>query len=119
MIPRFDFVLSYWIFVWYLLYMIGVPIHSPKFALLCGIFLNVVSLFFMSDWRRIFIFLLINMCIKVIPLYTLRFERINVARDLPIFAGLFCFYMAWMYINRSSVRNTNFTPMTQLILNKL
>jgi len=118
MVPRLDFVLSYWIFAWYLLYMFGVPVSSPKLALLCGVLLNVGSLFFMSDWRRIVLFLLINLFIKVIPLYTLRFERIDVARDIPVLVGVGCLYLAWMYLNRASLKHTSFTPMTQLILKR-
>ena len=41
---RFDQIFSYWIFVWYLLYVLGVISYNPKFALIIGVITNLFVL---------------------------------------------------------------------------
>ena len=61
---RFDFVFSYWIFAWYLLYMAKIVQPSPKLVILLGIIENTALLLGMilygSNLRTISSFILIN-----------------------------------------------------------
>ena len=72
---RFDFLFSYWIFIWYLLYEVGVITFNPKIAFVLGILENIVLFIAMiyvnQSWIHLVTFCLINTIIKGIPLWTL------------------------------------------------
>jgi hypothetical protein len=75
-ITRFDFVFSYWIFAWYLIYEFKYIKYNPKFALTIGLIQNIIGLIFMFFYKNsgvvILLFCFINFFIKVIPLWRLR-----------------------------------------------
>lgn len=100
---RIDFVFSYWIYVWYLLYISKWVSHSPKFAISLGIVENIVLLclmiWFGSNKKTIGYFVLINTIIKVIPLYTLRDESIRSV-DVIVSLVFFLLYIFWLAINK-------------------
>jgi hypothetical protein len=103
---RFDFVFSYWIFVWYLLYISKFTSFSPKFAICVGILENIVLLSFMilncSNKRTIFYFVFINTIIKLIPFYTLRKETVTL-KDINPMLVLFAVYLVWIFVNKQNV----------------
>ena len=74
--PRFDLVFSYWIFVWYLLYIFKVTSYNPKLYLLLGLIENLAYLFLMIYYKNsllyISLFIFINVFIKVIPFMSLQ-----------------------------------------------
>ena len=89
------YVFSYWIFVWFIVYYLatfllqikGLP--NPKLALIIAEAQNValVAYFIMQDvpTRNIFVFVFINLWIKMIPIYLLRDTRIHESDILWIF----------------------------------
>jgi hypothetical protein len=103
MVERFDFVFSYWIFAWFLLYELGTTMYSPKIALLVGLIENIgllcLMLYFANSWLNIFLFCLVNFFIKIVPLYILRNEPFK-ARDLYAFIGLLGIYVLWILVNK-------------------
>ena len=103
---RFDFVFSYWIFAWYLLYMVKFVKSSPKLALGMGIIGNIVLLtlviLFGANLRTILSFIMINSMIKVIPYYSLRHETIR-ARDVKPIIIFFIIYCCWIYYNKQGL----------------
>ena len=105
-ITRFDFVFSYWIFAWYLLYMVKFVKSSPKLALGLGIIGNIVLLtlviLFGANLRTILSFIMINSIIKVIPYYSLHRETIR-ARDVKPIIILFIMYCCWIYYNKQGL----------------
>lgn len=134
MLLRIDLVFSYWIFAWYLLYIYRFPFfitnYSPKFAIGLGIIENIFTFLFMlyfgSSYQTLFLFILINTCIKLIPFYTLRNEPI-LEKDIYATIGLFIIYACWVYINGQSVieyqnkilhslaQNKNETPLMYIL----
>lgn len=99
---RYDLVFSYWIFAWYLLYMGGATTYNPKIALIVGVIHNSIMLltmiYYKNDWIHILSFCFINLCIKVIPLWTVR----NDAYRWKDFYALVVYYMihlVWLYVN--------------------
>jgi hypothetical protein len=52
---RFDFVFSYWIFIWYLLYMLKIVIYNPKWALMIALIENTFALALMFFYKNSFI----------------------------------------------------------------
>jgi hypothetical protein len=110
---RIDMVFSYWIFLWYLLYILQIVNYSPKFAIGLGIIENIILLclmfYFGTNMSSIIIFLVINLFIKIIPYYTLRKETIKIKNVLFSFI-LFIIYIIWLHINNKSLsRNLKIT----------
>ena len=83
---RFDLVISYWIFAWFLLHMAGLIRASPKLALCLGLAGNTVQFGAMYYYGHksfaLFLFIFINLFFKVIPLYLVWRERIQWRQDL-------------------------------------
>ena len=70
LIPPSDF-----IFVWYLLFIAGIVPYNPFWwlviALVVAIFAILEMIYYRNDFLMIFLFILINTFIKVIPVYHL------------------------------------------------
>ena len=103
---RIDLVFSYWIYIWFILYIFKYTIYSPKFALTLGVLDNIVLLFLMFIWgtsvKTIIWFVIINTLIKVVPLYYLRKEPYKM-KDVYFTMGLFLIYIIWLHINNQSL----------------
>ena len=129
-IYRFDLGFSYWVFIWYLLYIFEIVDASPKLALTVGLVENAFLLFamvFLSpiDIQMIFLFILSNFITKAIPAYTLRDESIDIENDSINTMVVFIIHIAWLiYLRKNvveSVYSTNTssyesTPARQLML---
>jgi hypothetical protein len=98
---RVDFILSYWIFVWWILYMLGIIEKNPKLFLIIALITNIIVFFikFKNKYDNIFLFLIVFFIIKIIPLYTLRNIEINFNQDFPIIIYICLLYLFWIYIN--------------------
>ena len=98
---RVDFILSYWIFVWWILYMLGIIEKNPKLFLIIALITNIIVFFikFKNKYDNIFLFLIVFFIIKIIPLYTLRNIEINFNQDFPIIIYTCLLYLFWIYIN--------------------
>jgi hypothetical protein len=106
---RFDLLFSYWIFVWYLLYIFEIIDASPKLALIIGIIENCMLFYSMvfiqsQSFKNIFIFVIINVCIKVIPLYTLSNEKINIKKDVKNTTFVFILYVIWLLLLKHDIK---------------
>lgn len=103
---RIDLVFSYWIYLWFILYIFKYTIFSPKFALTLGLLDNIVLLFLMFTWgtsvKTIIWFIIINTLIKIMPLYYLRTEPYKM-KDIYFTAGLLLIYVIWLHINNQSL----------------
>ena len=103
---RPDFILSYWIFAWYILYISKFVSYSPKLIILLGIFENFITFMIMvlygSNVKTMIYFIIINVFIKIIPFYTVRNDKI---RRKDIYATLIVtlIYLLWVSINGQSV----------------
>jgi len=103
---RADLVFSYWIYFWYILYAFKITKYSPKFPLILGVIDNVIMLFLMlvygTSTRTIFYFIVINTLIKIVPLYYLRFEPIQM-KDIGFTIFLFVIFVIWLHLNSQSL----------------
>jgi len=103
---RFDLVFSYWIFIWFILYILKLTIYSPKFVITVALFENIIMLIMMLTYgtskKTIIYFIIINILIKVIPLYYLRKERIQI-RDIYFSMFFFILFILWLSINKQSL----------------
>jgi hypothetical protein len=105
---RIDLVFSYWIFIWFILYIFHYTNYSPKFALLIGVIDNTIMLllmlYFGTKWKTIIYFLLINLFIKMLPLYYLQKDTIRI-KDILFTVGLFLVFIIWLHINNESLQS--------------
>jgi hypothetical protein len=103
-IIRPDFIFSYWIFVWFILYFTSVVTISPKIWIWLALFENIISIFFMlkSKFYYILRFIVINLFIKVIPLYLVWNEPIRKS-DIVYSGFVFVIYNVWLFINGKTV----------------
>ena len=103
---RFDLVFSYWIYLWYILYVFKITIFSPKFPIILGLLDNIIMLFLMlmygTSKRTIFYFIIINTLIKIVPLYYLKNEPLNM-KDIYFTIFLFIIFILWLHLNKQSL----------------
>ena len=96
---RPDYLFSYWVFAWYVLYMTGIVSPNPKFAILVALLENVLVLLSMVYLRvnpkKIYYFFIMILLVKVLPLWTLRKSTVT-KRDVSATAGLLLMYVGWI-----------------------
>ena len=104
---RFDLVFSYWIFLWYLLYIFGVVSYSPKLVLCISVIENTIVFLIMtfmlqSSTETIAKFVIINTFIKILPLYSVWKDKIHWKTDLYRIFILFVVYVIWcnFFVNK-------------------
>ena len=116
---RPDFVFSYWIFAWYLLYFFGFfKLYNPKFAIILGIIQNLIMLFLLfyynTKFYLILLFIIVVTIQKIIPIYTIWNDKIQ-NKDIIATFILFIVYLFWYKINNKKFSNT-IKPTKDLIL---
>ena len=103
---RLDLIFSYWIFIWFLIYKLKWIMYSPKFAIIFGLienfFMLIMMFLFGTKMESIIYFIIINVFIKVIPLYYLRNEYIYW-KDIYFTIILFILFILWLHINKESL----------------
>jgi hypothetical protein len=133
--PRFDFTFSYWIFGWFIFYMLGIIPYNPKIWLLLGITINILTIAYSYnkykiDWIIIFYEIIINIFIKIIPIWIL--YKIKTTLDdflfgisLFIVYGLYVWFMSgsisnvqkyYNYIWNKKIHNEIYTPLLYYLL---
>lgn len=99
---RPDYYFSYWLFFAFILYYFKVLSFNPKHFLILALGINIYQFFLYSynsdSYSRLFLFLIINFLIKVVPIYILWDINVNV-RDYMFFIGLFLIYLLWLIVN--------------------
>ena len=116
---RPDFVFSYWIFTWYLLYIFGIiKTYNPKFAIILGIIENACMLFLLfyynTKFHLILLFIIVVTLQKIIPIYTIWNDKIQ-NKDIIATFILFIIYLFWYRINNKKFSNI-IKPIKDLIL---
>ena len=101
---RIDFIFSYWLFAWYLLYMARITIYSPKFGLIIATIEAVISYMLFKISSRIS-FSIVTTCIKIIPLLTLWGEPIR-QRDIWVLFVWFVIYNVWLGLHGETMLGT-------------
>jgi len=100
---RIDFIFSYWIFTWYLLYIAGiVHDYNPKIAIICGIIENLgllsLMLYYKTRTKIVIFFVVMLFLVKIIPLTTLWNDKLTW-KDFIATLFLFVLFLIWREIN--------------------
>ena len=102
---RIDLVFSYWIFIWYLLYILNIVKYNPKLALLLAIIVNLIVIILMIYYKNplsiIVSFCLINLFIKIIPFISL-IETKYELKDFYALIVSFIIFLLWRKMNTSN-----------------
>jgi len=105
---RIDFIFSYWVFFWDLLYVFNLVPYNPKFAIICGFIENclllVCMIIFKTSLKIVTLFFTMVFLLKLIPLYFLRNCPIKLD-DVYATIGLFLIYLLWLTFNNKSIND--------------
>lgn len=114
-----DKILSYWILLWYILYILKIIHINPKFPLIIGLFENIILLVLIlkvSDPINVFYFIIIILVTKIIPILTLWNCKIHTI-DIYYTIGIVIIYIGWLFIT-NSIYNPITTFMQSVKYNK-
>lgn len=105
---RSDFILSYWILAWFILYAIGIVRTSPFFATLLAIILNIITLLYLiisnASFYNITKFIIINTIIKGLPLWYMMVRGHIITRSSIIATALMiASYYIWLRMNTMNI----------------
>ena len=94
---------SYVIFTWYLLFIAGIVPYNPFWwlviALVVGILTTLEMMYYRNDFRLILMFIVMNVFIKIIPVYHLysqKVQNIDWVKDLLPGFVLMVVYVAFL-----------------------
>lgn len=125
---------SYWVFIWFLFYIFGYIEYNPLFILLLGVSLNIYNMSIMfreSMYKKLIVYLIINLFIKVIPILVILYfntNYFNIIFDFESFKFLlflFFIYLIYMKIMNVSIydvynaKNSNNTPLANFIYSRV
>jgi len=102
---RVDYIFSYWVLLWYVLFMLNVTTYNPLFLLYVALFLNVLGIYDkLSSMKNTLIYIFIIILIKVIPIYSIRNKTIKI-EDIYVSLVLFFIYLLWIFMNDISIKH--------------
>lgn len=112
---RLDYILSNWIFVWFLFYyfnIINKP--NPKFALIIALLLNLPVIIITiynnrkQNLKKVYPFLIFIFFTKIIPLYLLINDKIEYI-DILAFLILFIINIIYVIIHSGNIYRAYYT----------
>lgn len=118
---RPDFILSYWVFVWYLAYLMGWTNASPKLLFAIGILENLATMAYIwghATLENMIYFVVVFLLTKILPFATLWKVPIT-KRDVTVSVAVLAIYGIWVYLHRKQIpmstvqslrENRNLTP---------
>lgn len=98
---RPDLIFSYWIFVWYLLYISKIVTYNPKILLFLGMIEGIIVfciLLTKIPLLSVIKYLIVISIIKFIPYFTIR-NRVIHYNDIVFSLFLFVVYHVWLFVN--------------------
>lgn len=102
---RPDFILSYWVFMWYVAYMLRLTPASPKLLLQIGVIENIWTMWYIWGYattENFIYFIVVFILTKIIPVATIWNVPIT-KRDVVWSVVLLVVYSLWIYINRNQM----------------
>lgn len=103
---RPDYIFSYWVLLWFLLYITKIIHYNPKPLFVFGLFFSVFQVIIMFAYKKefsyIFAFVLANLLMKILPFYVLYKTKVN-QQDYYAIIIIISMYIAWLKINNINV----------------
>ena len=119
MLERFDYLFSYWEFLWYTLYELKLISYNPKASIMFALFANLILLFVMMyySYSYIFFFIMAVIVTKIIPLWRV-WKYPLYSKDIYATLWLFMIYYVWLWINQVSLTTIFKTQLNHVQENK-
>lgn len=119
---RPDLIFSYWIYLWYILYIFKIVKYNPKFAIICGMIENLIILLLMCIYNTkkilIVLFIIMFFILKLIPLYTIWNDNIKLNDDIKNTSLLFIIYLVWIHLNQLNITHALTSSKNLILYNK-
>ena len=119
---RPDLIFSYWIYLWYILYIFKVLKYNPKLAIICGMFENLVIFILMCIYKTkkilVVLFIIMFVILKLIPLYTIWNDKIHLNDDIKNTSLLFIIYLLWIHLNQLTITDALTNSKNLILYNK-
>ena len=99
-IIRIDFIFSYWLFFWFLLYKFNITNYNPYIGLIIGLIVNTIMFILFLKYKNYYkalLFIIINTIIKIIPIYILRDSKTS-KKDIYALFILYIIYSIYKYL---------------------
>lgn len=115
---RFDYLFSYWIVIWFLIYYFIQPSHSkivqfirnnmnPTIGLLIALLENIITFIFIVnshfEWWFFFVFIFMMVSIKILPIYLLRNTKIHLIPNIISLISIFFIYNVYLLVNNTNI----------------
>ena len=119
---RPDLIFSYWIYLWYILYIFKVVKYNPKFAIICGMIENLIIFILMCIYNTkkilVVLFIIMFVILKLIPLYTIWNDNIKLNDDVKNTSVLFIIYLVWIHLNQLNITDALTSAKNLILYNK-
>lgn len=108
MLLRVDYIFSYWIFVWYLLYIFKITNKNPLLAFILGFIENMIVIIAMLYYgsKYTWIFFVNVLIFKIIPIFSLSkssYYNFMSVNDIWVLIWVFFAYYIWTIANKVSI----------------
>jgi hypothetical protein len=119
MIERFDYLFSYWDFLWYILYELKLVSYNPKASIMFALFANLILLSAMLyySYSYILFFIMAVMVTKVFPLWRV-WKYPLYPKDIYAMLCIFMIYCLWLWMNQVKLTNIFKTQLNHVKENK-
>lgn len=119
MVERFDFVFSFWIFVWYILYELRLVSYNPKGILIVSLIENLIGAGIMVYYSYSYIisFCILMLIMKIIPLWRVWNTPYRL-KDVYATFILFGIYCVWIFVNQQKPYNVVLEQLNNIKQNK-
>lgn len=134
-IIRFDYLFSYWMFVWFVLYYFlptytqNTPITNifkqygnPLYVFYLGILENLVTLAFMlwlnPDIQLVLKFVVMMCIMKIYPAYLLYYLPTNWKINIGLFFIVFTIYNVYLFVNDTNIYEIYENTLTSIIYDR-
>lgn len=98
---RFDFIFTYWIVGWYILYVAGLVSYNPLGILLLNLFAHTIMLMIMLYYSYSYTFIFVGQIIllNILPLWHI-WKNPYVEKDLYASIVVTLMYLTWTWIHQ-------------------
>jgi len=119
---RPDLIFSYWLYLWYILYIFKVLKYNPKLAIIFGMIENLIMFILMCIYNTkkilVVLFIIMFIILKLIPLYTIWNDKIQFNDDIKNTSLLFIIYLLWIHLNQLTITDALTNAKNLILHNK-
>lgn len=116
---RFDYLFSYWLFVWFLIYYFTINVKgsrianiiqkyfNPLLALYIALIENILTLFYLLLVRPEIVlivkYFIMLFFVKILPIYLIKHKKIHFYNDTLVIIVIFSCYNIYLWLNDTNL----------------